>query len=88
MSDFMIQVPHTKEECMRSLDETLAAGTEVLSKYEFGCMKGDHTAYAMVSSKDESSARGLVPQFLRSKAKVIPVERMTPESIQALHARK
>jgi hypothetical protein len=84
----MIQVPHTKDECMRSLDETLAAGTEVLSKYEFGCMKGDHTAYAMVNTQDESSARNLVPQFLRSKAKVIPVQRMTPESIKALHAGK
>ena len=88
MGDFMIQVPHTKEECMRSLDETLAAGTEVLSKYEFGCMKGDHTAYAMINARDEGTAQTMVPQFLRARAKIVPVERMTPESIRALHNRK
>ena len=85
MSDFMIQSPHSKEECLHALDETLAAGPEVLAKYEFGCTKGDHTGYAIVNVPDENTARGMVPKFLRSKAKVVQVTPFTPEAIRALH---
>ena len=87
MSDFLIQSPHTKEECLHALDETLAAGPEVLSKYEFGCMKGDHTGYAFVNVEDENAARAMVPQFLRPKAKIVPVTPFTPEAIRALHVK-
>lgn len=87
MTDFMIQAPHTKEECLHTLDEILASGKEVLSKYEFGCMKGDHTGYALVNVQDETAARTMVPKFLRAKARVVPVERFTPEAVRALHAK-
>ncbi|MDP2269891.1 MAG: hypothetical protein Q8N23_18840 [Archangium sp.] len=85
MSDFMIESPHTKEECLHALDETLAAGPGVLAKYEFGCTKGDHTGYALVSVETEREARLMVPEFLREKAKVIEVAPYTPEEIRAFH---
>lgn len=85
MSDFMIQSPHTKEECLHALDETLAKGPEVLSKFEYGCQKGDHTAYAMVNVQDETAARALIPQFLQGKAKIVPIARITPQEIRAYH---
>src|SRR5690349_18227579 len=34
MSDFMIESPHTKDECLHALDETLASGQEILAQYE------------------------------------------------------
>ncbi len=85
MSDFIIESPHTKEECLRNLEETLASGPEVLAKYEYGCGKGDHTGYALVNVETEREARLLVPEFLRKKAKVVEVAPYTPEEIRSLH---
>lgn len=85
MSDFLIQSPHTKEECLHALDETLAKGPDVLAKFEFSCNTGEHTAYAVVNVKDESAARSLVPTFLQSKAKFIPIAPYTPEQIRSYH---
>lgn len=87
MKDFMIQSPHTKEECLHALDETLKAGPEVLAKYEYGCSKGDHTGYALVAAQDENAARKMVPTFLLPKAKIVPVDRFTPEAVRALHTK-
>lgn len=85
MSDFMIESPHNKEECLHALDETLAAGSEVLAKYEFGCGKGDHTGYAMVKAASEKEAIKLVPEFLREQAKIVEVAPYTPEQIRSFH---
>ncbi len=86
MSDFMIETPHTKEECVRALDELVDAGPEVLAKYEFGCAKGDHTGYALVQAENAAEARKLVPHLLQSKAKVVPVERLTADMVMGFHA--
>jgi hypothetical protein len=85
MSDYMIETPHTKDECLHALDELLAAGPEVLAHYEFGCDKGDHTGYALVSVETEREAREFVPTFLRPRAKIVEVAPYTPEEIRSFH---
>ena len=84
---YMIEVPHTEQECLRALDETLAKGPETLKKFSFGCMAGDHTAYALVDARDEKEARNLVPGFLVNKARIIEVGIFTPEVIKSLHTK-
>lgn len=86
MSDFMIETPHTKAECVRALDELVDAGADVLAKYEFGCANGDHTGYAIVQAESAEDALALVPPLLRSKARVVRVDRFTPDSVVGLHA--
>ena len=85
MADYLIRSPHTKEECLNTLDETLKEGPEVLSQFEWGCMRGDHTAYGIVRADNESDARNLVPGVVRSKATVQEVMRITPEQIRQFH---
>jgi len=87
MKKFIIESPHTKEECLRALDEELAKGPEILKKFNYGCMAGDHTAYALVDVMDEKEARNLVPTFLLNKARIIEVGIFTPEVIKSLHAK-
>ncbi len=84
---YMIETPHTKEECLRALDEILAKGPETLRQFNFGCKAGDHTGYAIVDVKNEMDARNLVPGFLISKARIVPVDVFTPEVIKSLHAK-
>ena len=85
MPDFMIESPHTKEECSQTLEATLKEGEDALKKFAWGCMSGDHTAYAMVSVSSEMEARDMVPSLVRAKARVVKVDRFTPEQIRAMH---
>ena len=84
---YMITTPHTKEECLRALDEQLAKGPEILKKFSYGCRTGDHTGYALVDVKNELEARGLVPGFLISKARLVEVDEFTPEAIKSFHVK-
>ncbi len=85
MPDYMIESPHTKEECAQTIEATLKQGEDVLKKFAWGCMSGDHTAYAMVSANSETAARNMVPSIVRGKARVVKVDRFTPEQIRAMH---
>jgi hypothetical protein len=87
MKKYMIEAPHTEAECLRALDEQLAKGTEILKKFNWGCMAGDHTAYAIVDVKDEKEARNLVPSFLLDKARIIEVSVLTPDVIRSFHTK-
>ncbi|HYA89005.1 MAG TPA: hypothetical protein VEI57_18355 [Nitrospirota bacterium] len=87
MKKYLIESPHTKEECLRALDEVLAKGPEILKKFNYGCVAGDHTGYALVDVRDEKEARDLVPSFLLGKARIIEVAPFTPEVIRSLHTK-
>jgi hypothetical protein len=84
---YIIETPHTPQECMHALDAQLAKGTEVLRKFNYGCKSGDHTGYALVDVRNEAEARNMVPEFLVPKARIVPVEVMTPETIKSIHAK-
>ena len=84
MSRYLIESHHTKEECLRELD-ALASTPDVLKEFNWACGSGDHTGYGIVEARSESEARQVVPEFVRSKAEVIPVSKMTPETIRSLH---
>ena len=84
---YLIATPHTKEECLRALDEQLEKGPDVLKKFSYGCKAGDHTGYAIVDVKDLREARGLVPGFLLDKARIVEVGIFTPEVIKSLHSK-
>jgi hypothetical protein len=85
MADYLIKAPHTKEECLRALDETLGKGPDVLAQFEWGCMKGDHTAYGIVRAENVTAARNLVPEIVRNKATIQEVTRISPDQIRQFH---
>jgi hypothetical protein len=82
---YVIETPHTEAECLRALDEEAAKGPEILKKFNYGCMAGDHTGYALVDVKDEAEARRLVPAFLLDKARIVKVDVFSPDAIRAFH---
>ncbi len=84
---YMIETPHTKEECLRALDEQLAKGPDILKKFYYGCKAGDHTGYALVDVRNEMEARNIVPGFLLNKARIVEVDIFTPEVIKSLHTK-
>jgi hypothetical protein len=87
MARYIIESPHTKEECLRALDEELEKGKDILGKFDYGCKAGDHTAYAIVDANSKNDALKLVPTFLQNKARVVEVDKITPEMIRSFHTK-
>ncbi|MBI2842605.1 MAG: hypothetical protein HYX78_04320 [Armatimonadetes bacterium] len=85
MPHYLIESPHTKEECLKALDEVVEKEPELLDKYEFACMSGEHTGWVTVEANDTEEAKRKVPEFIRGKARVIPVEKLTREQIESFH---
>ncbi len=82
---YHIESAHTPEECLKALDEVLAKGSQQLAKFDWGCMSGDHRGYATVEAKSESDVQTLIPGFLKSKSRVVPVTKFTPDQIRSFH---
>lgn len=83
MAKFVVESPHTVEECQKALDETLE--NELLDKFVFGCKAGEHTAWAYIDASSEEEALESVPEFLRDAACVHEVSKFTAEEIKAAH---
>ena len=66
MKRYLIETPHKTEDCLKALDEELAKGPEVLGKFDYGCMAGDHTGYAIIDAKTHEDAVKIVPTFRRT----------------------
>ncbi len=85
MKRYLIQTPHKAEDCLKALDEELAKGTDVLGKFDYGCMAGDHTGYAIVDANTREDAVKIVPTFLQSTARIVEVGKFTPDMIRSFH---
>ncbi len=87
MKRYLIESPHSAEDCLRALDEELAKGPAVLEKFEYGCMAGDHTGYAIVDAMSREDAVKLVPAFLQNRARIVEVGKFTPDMIRSFHTK-
>ena len=85
MATYLIESPHSEEECLRALDEVMAQGQDMLAKYEWGCGAGIHTGWITVEAASESDASRMVPGFVRSKAQIVQTNKFTPEQIRSFH---
>jgi hypothetical protein len=82
---YLVESPHTQAECLKELDDVAAKGSDVLGKFSWGCMTGEHTGYAILEARDETEARSFVPEIVRGKARVHPVSTFTPKDIEKFH---
>jgi hypothetical protein len=87
-SVYFVQAPHTPEQCVGTLTDLKSKGDQFLSKFEFGCMSGDHTAYAFLEGKSEADVRASLPKDLQANAKIQKVDKFTPDQIEKLHKGK
>ena len=82
---YLIMSPHTKETCLKDLDAVMTETPQLLDRFEWGCMAGDHTGYLIVEAKSEEAARDMLPMSLRKDAKVIPLNKFTADQIRSFH---
>jgi hypothetical protein len=85
MPRYLIELPHTAEECLPALDAVLEFGPDELAKYDWGCKVGEHSGWSSVEAPSAAQARRLVPDLLRRQARVVQLGRFTPEEILSYH---
>jgi hypothetical protein len=87
MNRYMVEVKHTPEECLKTLDEINAKSSALLSKFEWGCMSGDHTGYGIVEAESEAAVKAMLPSSM-ADAHIVKLNKFTPQQIKAFHAKK
>ena len=85
MMNFMIELPHTADQCMHALDEMEESGRDLLDNTFWGCMAGNHTGWAMVEAMNESDVWNMVPPAVRDDVNIIEVSKFTSEQIRSMH---
>jgi hypothetical protein len=81
MDRYLIESPHTTEDCDRVIIEVQMAG--YLHYFEWGCKDGDHTAWAIIEAENREHARQVVPWMVREKARIVKLARF--EAVDVLH---
>ena len=80
MDRFLIESPHTPEDCKKVVKSVYAQG--YLYNCDWGCMGGVHTAWVMVDAENESQALWVVPPMLRAKARATKLVKFDPEIVK------
>ena len=83
MERFLVIAPHTEEECKQALGQVLAAG--FITHFEWGCMDGEHTGWAILEADNAKEAMMAVPPAQRHRASIVRLTRFSPSDIEAMH---
>ena len=73
MERFMIESPHTAENCDQAIKDLHAMG--YLHHFEWGCKDNEHTAWAIVDAETIEHARQIIPWYLREHARIVRLVR-------------
>ena len=65
MHRFLIESPHREQDCLNVIQLVNAQG--YLTRFEWGCMNGVHTGWAVIDAENEAEAVLAVPPLVRSR---------------------
>jgi hypothetical protein len=83
MERYLIESPHELKDCALMLQQLKAMG--YLHYFDWGCKAGVHTGWAVIEAEGEDLARLVVPPLVRSQARVVRLNKFSPEEVDALH---
>jgi hypothetical protein len=84
MARFLIESPHTAENCIMVLKEIHAKG--YLQHFDWGCEFGEHCGWGVLEAENEEQARMVVPSIVRGQASVWRVSKFNVDDAERLHA--
>lgn len=86
MQRFLIEVPHSEETlaCTTIVKVFLSTGSHFLSRADWGCMDGVHSAWMIVEADNKDEARLVVPPQFRSQAKIVGLNTFTLNQVKAV----
>jgi hypothetical protein len=74
---FLLQAPHTEEECTQALDSIMGHSDSLLGRFDWGCKAGEHTGWVIVEAQDERTALMLLPSTIRDEARAVQLNKFT-----------
>ena len=83
MERYLIESRHTKEDCTHVLKQVEALG--YLTHFEWGCASGEHTGFVIIEAESEAQAKMVVPSMARKEARIVKLNRFTPEMLASSH---
>ncbi len=86
MSKYMIEVDHEAEmnACTQTVQVFRAMGSHFLTRAEWGCLDGVHTAWMIVEGDSREEVRSIVPPPFRSQARITALSGFGSEQIEEL----
>ena len=83
MDRYLVISPHTEKDCATALKQLLYIG--YITHFDWGCMDGEHTGWAIIEAKTSSEALLVVPPTQRSTAKVVRLNKFSPADVEKMH---
>lgn len=86
MAKFIIEVPHEDStvECARAAKLLLQSGSHYLTNADYGCLDGDHRCWMIIEVGSKEEAIAILPPSLRTKAKIVKLNKFTLENINEI----
>ena len=86
MPRFLIEVPHEPDiqACARVIHTFLTSGSHFLTRADWGCEDGNHSAWMLVDVDSREDALAIVPPSLRPLARIIEMSRFTIDHIESI----
>ena len=85
MDRYLIETPHREQDCLNLVELVNASG--YLTHFDWGCMAGVHTGWAIIEAENEVQARLAVPPLVRGQARVIRLNKFDPVMLASMHDR-
>ena len=83
MDRYLIESPHELKDCARMLQQLKAMG--YLHNFDWGCKAGVHVGWAIIEAESEAQARMAVPPLVRDQARILKLNKFSPEEVDSLH---
>jgi hypothetical protein len=83
MDRYLIETPHTGENCKLLVSQVHAIG--YLHHFDWGCADGVHCGWAIIEAESEEQARLAVPSIARDAARVIRLAKYSSDLVEDLH---
>jgi len=80
MDRYLIETPHTCPECLVLIKQINAQG--YLWNFDWGYKAGVHSGWAIIQAEDETQARLAVPPLVRSRARIIKLNKFDATTIE------
>lgn len=86
MPRYYIEVPHEpdKVSCLRAIKALLESGSHFLTKAEYGCQDGDHTARIIIELDNKEDALNVIPHIYREKSKIVKLSIFEKEKVDRM----
>lgn len=86
MPRFYIEVPHEddKVSCLQAIKALMESGSHFLTKAEYGCTDGDHTARIIVELDNKDEALMVIPAIYREKTKIVRLSTFDKEKVDKM----